>query len=379
MFTLKRVTFVSSLVVASIILLYLFPSLFGLLYCALFLAVVLDVRSRRREHAARTLNSAIRSISSHEGAIAKVAKAFARRGPLAGNCYEFARRLMAGQTPVDAATQSRLPLELSTAIAMERGGGKTPAENSKSSSQTLAQDEMASAGAGLPSYAKLIYLSITCMATWTVLTFILLMIAPTFEKLFEEFGIDYGRFQNALDVAKIALPILAFVLLLIVIFGAFRSRGHLFGIRLPRWTMLTPRVAHRRAETLRGLADAIDCNWPVNRTLRLAATISTNFADQQEITNAVSSIENGTDSATSLFRSGMIDDHQYAWLANSTPQRASQLLRDASDELVRDSIANERWIMAIVFPVLILALGATILSFSYGVFGALVSLINGLA
>lgn len=88
--------------------LLLLPSLFGALLAILLVFAVIDYSSRRYRNAVQTFNASMRAVCHHEGAINKVALAFSKSGPLSGPCYEYARRLMMGENPVDAAAMSTL-------------------------------------------------------------------------------------------------------------------------------------------------------------------------------------------------------------------------------------------------------------------------------
>ena len=110
------------LVVLILALLIVLPSLLSLLLSLIKVLACIETIVQRRRMVVRDINSALHAVCHKEGGIEKVAVAFSRAGPLRGASYEYARRLIAGENPVDAAAASRIPLQLGTAVAMESPG-----------------------------------------------------------------------------------------------------------------------------------------------------------------------------------------------------------------------------------------------------------------
>ncbi len=356
--------------------LLLLPSLFGALMAILLVFAVIDYSSRRYRNAVQTFNASLRAVCHHEGAISKVAVAFSKSGPLSGPCYEYARRLMMGENPVDAAAMARVPLQLGTAVALQ---SPTPIEPDPLVEQTREFRKLDVADPNMmPAYGQFLYLTVTALVTCNVLIFMGMFVAPTLEVMHEEFFETElpNRWMMRAGPAFWILSLLAFVIIIVV---PLLNRGHLFGLRLPRWIPMLPRPGQQKADTLNGLADAIDAGWPMGRALAVAHTISTRSLERRSLEHSMILIERGEDPAVALNHAGLIDADESSWLTGATPKRTAELLRSIADQTQRDAHSNLRWLMAIFFPFLVLLIGITVAAYAYGFFGALTELINGLA
>jgi hypothetical protein len=365
-----------SLLLGSVCFLWFMPSLIGSLMVILLIFAIQDYSSRRYRIAVRTFNSAIRAVCQHEGAIGKVALAFSRSGPLSGPCYEYARRLMMGEDPIEAAGMARVPLQLRTAIALQ-----SPTSTEKGLQRDLqrADTELALVDTTMmPVYGQFIYLTATALITCVVLGFMGSFILPKMEIFFREFNATEMPFRWLFSTAP-AICILFLLILVAVLVVPLLNRGHLLGVRLPGFVPRMPRLAERKAEILHGLADAIDAGWPIGRGLAIGHAISMHAYERHSLDHAMQLIEQGTDPALAIQRTGWVDADEATWLVGASPQRTAELLRTIADQNIRDARSNLRWMMAIFFPLLVLLLGLAVLAYAYGFFAALMELIRGLA
>ncbi len=352
---------------------FVMPSLIGLLIGAILVLTMIDISSRRRQVAVRTFNSAVRAVCRHEGAVSKLAVAYSRGGPLAGPCYEYARRLMMGEHPVDAAAIARVPLQLSTAVALESPAG----EDADGSYEPPEYETTIRDSSSMPAYAQLMYLTMTACVTGLVLTFISLFIVPSFEQMFDEFGLDL-QYEMLLDGTPVILS-LAMMAVLTLAFVALINSGRLLGPRRFGLLPMMPGMSQRKAETLHGLADAVDAGWPIGRALAVGHTIALRKDQRQALELAMQLIERGMSPAEAIHQAGFVSAVEASWLADAGPQRTGELLRVIADQNVRDARSNLRWMMSIFFPLVILLLGSAVMAFSYGFFGTLMELISGLS
>ncbi|QDT04050.1 hypothetical protein K227x_24360 [Rubripirellula lacrimiformis] len=405
--TLRIVVWTLLVLLTLLCFVYLLPSLFGLVLVTLLVFGVMDFASRRHLNATRAFNSTVRAVCHHDGAISKVAVAFSRSGPLAGPCYEYARRLMMGQDPIEAAARSRVPLQLGTAVAMQspippkpnpsKLGGIESGESDldrkpiglpesalvASIDRIERSDDIYNMSANsidsgwMPVYGQFLYLVVTASITCLVLSFMALFIVPTLEVMFEEFGMDMkDRWLMSARPAYWILFFLSFVVLIIV---PIMSRGTILGWRLPMWFPITPRLAQHKSEVLNGLADAIDAGWPMGRALAVGHLISVRRYERRSLQRAMELIEQGRTPADSIHQTGWIGSSEAAWLEGASPVRTAQLLRNMAGQTVRDAHANLRWLMSIVFPALVLMLAAAVLMYGYGFFSSLFQLISMMA
>lgn len=376
---MSRVVSIVIWVLAAICVLLVFgvmlPSLVSCLMVILLMFAVADFLVRRRRNTIRTFNSAVRAVCQHEGAITKVAIAFSRSGALSGPCYEYARRLMKGEDPVEAAGRSHVPLQLQTAVALRT----PPREKSAGEYGEVVSSEVSKMGMDtMPAYGQIIYLTVTALVTCFVLTFMRVFILPTFDAMFEEFFGD--RMPNRwLFSLTPAIIVLALITLVVVVLIPVLNRGHFFGVTLPRWIPSMPQHAERNAETLHGLADAIEAGWSYGKALSVAHSIAIKPRDRISLEHAMRGIQRGLEPVYAFHETGWIDRSEAAWLVGASADRTVGLLRNIADQKVRDARANLRWFNAIFFPFLVLLMGAAVLAFAYGVFGALMRISGGLA
>lgn len=356
------------------------PSLIGFLLAMLLVICVSDIFTRRYQQAAKTFNSAALAVCQQQGAIGKVATAFARSGPLQGPCYEFARRLMVGEDPIQAAVSSRVPLRLTTAVAMQTGrtvqsnlNGRKPGSSGEKDYPLIADDSSV-----MPAYAQLMYLVITALVTTLALSFTSVFIVPTIEKMMEEFGLRSPSTLLTTGSVPMRFALVGLIGFLVFVSAAI-NWGNIFGIRLPRWLPVSPRLVEHKSDTLEGLADAIDAGMTVDQALDLGAQISLSNHDRRSLEYANHLIRQGASPAQGLRQSGWLSSREHDWLLGATATRGAELLRTIAAQRVRDAHANMRWTMGIIFPVVILFLGLVVLAYSFGFFGSLISLISGLS
>ncbi|MGB7346233.1 MAG: type II secretion system F family protein [Pirellulaceae bacterium] len=364
---------------------FVMPSLIGFLITVLLIIAIWDIFARRYRQATRTFNSAAEAVAHQQGAISKVALAFAGRGPLGGPCFEYSRRLTAGQDPIDAAVQSRVPLHLTTAVAMVSAGQNAgfgnqakPEAGGTSNAKQFQHQPLPSDDIVLPAYAHIMYVIITAMVTCIVLGFISVFIVPTMEKMMEEFGLQ--RPNEWLRIGSTPTQaLLTFVIVTLLGLTPILTTGSLFGIPVPRWMPVSPQVVGDKSNTLRGLADAIESGMTVDQALALAAKISLKPSHRRSLLHANSLIRQGVAPAEALKQSGWLSVREGDWLRGATAPRGAELLRWIADQRVRDAHANLRWVIGTVFPALVVLLGMAVLAYSVGFFGTLVSLISGLS
>ncbi len=352
---------------------FVMPSLIGLLMGVILVFAFFDLAARRYRIAVRTFNSAVRALSHHDGAVGKVAVAFSRSGPLSGPCYEYARRLMIGENPIDAAAMSGVPLQLSTAVALEARPGADRAERT----DDFREFELLIRDSGsMPAYGQLVYLTMTACVTCFVLTYLGAFIVPKIERVFEEFGVG-GQYKTLLSGTP-AIWILVTVGVVVLVMIPILRRGHLFGVRLHPWLPMMPSSAERKAETLRGLADAIDAGWPMGRALAIGHAISMRRDERRSLEAAMQLIGQGLAPAVAIHRAGWISNDEQSWFTDASPRRTAELLRVIAEQSVRDARSDLRWAISIFFPVGILMLGVAVLTYAYGFFGGLMELVREL-
>ena len=351
------------------------PSLLGMLISALVLVAIADFVGRRRRHAYRTFNSVLQSVCDQEGAVGKVAMAFARTGPIRASCYELARRLTVGQEPIDAATQSGIPLQLGTAVAMTTASARIE-QSQDSDSNTFGElvDEDSSA-----AYSQILYVTIVVLATCCVLWYMTLYVMPDIKTMLQEFELKETPYEWLVVGVTPSWLILGVIVSILIFLAPILTKGGMIAVGPWKWMPASPVVAESKADMLCGLADAIDQGLPLEQALGLASRISVNHHEQATLQQASQLLQSGATPGESLFKSGWVDQQQHEWLIAAPPQRFAELLRQFASQGVRDAQSNLRWLMGIVFPLFVVALGTAVLAYAYGILGSLTQLIHHLA
>ncbi len=352
------------------------PSLLGMIFATLLVFANADHQRRRKHIMIQSFNSTVRAVCRHEGSLGKVALAYSQSSPFSGSYYEYARRLMVGEDPVEAAVAAGVPLQLRTVVAMQ--SPKPP--KSYQDKLEFEDDPMLATvdGDSMPVHGQFIYLIFTAGATCFVVTFFSLFIVPTFATMYEEFGLD-ARKLHWLFSSLPAFVLLFLLTVFVVVVLPILNRGNLLGIALPRWVPVLPRAVEKRGEILHGLADAIDTGWSMGRALIMSHRISLDSFERRSLERAMLWIGRGVEAPVALARTHWLDAEEAAWLSGASPERTASLLRSIADQSVRDARANLRWAMGVLFPFFVILLGCCVLAYGIGLFSALSELLYAIA
>jgi type II secretory pathway component PulF len=228
----------------------------------------------------------------------------------------------------------------------------------------------------MPVYAQLIYLMVVAIATCLVLNFISIMIMPTLAKMFDEFGLSLPMLW--LSQGNLGAWVAGAVLLLLL--GVALTIGIASLPAFGRsWLPSMPARARRKAETLYGIADAVDAGWPIGRGLAMAHAISLRAAERRQLESAMRAIEQGSQPLAALRQSGLITADQEAWFTDTSGWRTADRLRQIADRNVRDSDLRLQWFLALFFPAVVVFLGAVVFACGLAFFVVLLELVSGLS
>lgn len=391
--TFRILLWVFLIVVIAIVFGFLLPSFLGLVVTVLLVFAVSDFLLRRRRTTIDAFNSVLKTVVSHGGDLTSVAVSFSKSGPLSGQAYEFARRLMMGQDPLEAAARSKVPLQLSTAVLMQtkldggETGGKPRSVNKKLGIAKASANDFDSSfnrnSAGsiginpISIQGRMLYLFVTASMTLSVMVFMKTFIAPTLELMFEELGMNTTGFDQRFSLTP-ALLVYLLIVGLILAYTVF-SRSSFLGMNLPQWFPTMPRLAIQKSELLHGLADAVDAGWPLGRALAVAHTISISQAERYRLQQTMEWIEQGRSPAEAIHRAGYLPSKDVGWIEQAPPGRLASMLRMVGDRRVRDAYFNLGWTINVIFPVLILILAAVVTICSFGFLSLLYQLIGVMA
>ena len=367
--TLRVIIWILVILFTGLAFVVLMPSLLGLVLIALLVFGVVDFAMRRRRNTTDAFNSVLKTVIEKGGNLTSVAVAFSQSGPISSQAYEFARRLMMGQEPLEAAARSRIPLQLTTAIAMQQISDgqeiQQPEATNKLQESNSGLGAINAAGTSVTSvHGRLMYLFVTASVTLMVLSFMAVFIMPKMEQFFEEFAMDTSSFVNQLSIKPAIVAYIA--ILMLAISFTLLSKGHLFGWQFPGWLPTLPAVARRKSELLHGLADAVDAHWPIGRALAIAHTISIEGGQRRRLQKAMEWIEQGRSPAEAIQSAGWIEKTDVGWLENAPASRMGSLLRMIGERGVRDSVFNLGWTVNLFFPFLVLILAGVVTAYAQG-------------
>jgi len=356
--------------VALVALVVFWPSMI-LFFLAIFATVFyLDIRTRQRRNYVSSLNSALRIVSQTGVPMGTAAQAFSKSGPLRRQCEDYTKRLASGEDPLDAAVASQLPLEISTAISMQMPGNgiKAPPYRQQTHRDTTARRTQT-----LSISCQFFYLTFVCLFSVAALAFFSQFIIPQLHSIYAEFGraslVKVSPLPNGL-----VLTVLSLLSLFLIFLPIFLSYG--LGLRfLPKhWIPLLPYQAKPNADALTAIAEGVDAGWPLQKIVFLGQKIS---RGQQKLsfTKAVESIESGENSTNAIKNAGWISVNEAAWLDGTPPQRMTQLMRTISRQNLQTADANVNWLVALLFPTVVLLIAAIIAPIAYAFFSNLYILI----
>ena len=369
-FRVKITIWTTAVVAALAVFGYFVPSLLGLLICLLLFISVANVLAQRKRYKKRVVNNAVRAVCRREGGLSQLATAFARTGPLRGECYEFARRLMQGQQPLQAAARSRIPLQLGTAVALS-SPQQLPADNVVSLESELHQDDT------LPPDSQLMYLMFASVVTLAMLTFTNIFIVPTILQLMDEFGLRIPQQWLLVGFTPTwFLTVLGAILVLSV--SVLVLAGRVLGWQ-PRWVPLMPAAAESRSQILYGVADALEQGLSFEEAFKLGNDISLHRREGKAYFLASRHVRAGVDPVQAMRNVGWVSRSEQEWLTDAPPPRTAQLLRHFGDRRVADANANMKWLMSVLFPAIVVILGVGIFLYAFGFMTALGSLVIGVS
>ncbi|TWT51198.1 hypothetical protein Pla22_39750 [Rubripirellula amarantea] len=365
---------------------FIFPSLMGWILSLLTFSAIFEYKGHRFRHTVQSFNDVLESVARHGGDVTSVAVSFSRKGPLSGRCYEFARRLMMGQEPLEAAARARVPLQLSTAVALQ--GGMQQADDGEAISTDLTRTDLIhgnldqsldryrrEVGSSVNGVGRNLYLFITVLVALLVTSFLEVFVRPTIVQLLEEFEIGDPKYIEFLTTTPISLAFVAMAAFFLVIRPVLR-RGRIGKLKLPRWIPESSTVARNQSQLLHGLADAVDSGWPIGRALTVAHVIAIDPGQRNRLQQAMEWIEQGKTPGQAIAQAGWIDNADVPWIDGAAPSRITSILRMIGDRNLRDSMIRRGWINSILFPVCIFTLAALVGTYAVGFMQALMELIN---
>lgn len=338
-------------------------SLFVLILVLLAFLFMVDWGLRRQRNYISSFNSTLRAVSRSDAPLIPAANAFSKSGPLRHKCREFSKRLGSGEPPLEAAVAARLPLEISTALTLESEDTENDAARQREAPN---HGENAIRQSSLSVSCQFFYLSIVSFVSVCAMLFFATFIQPTLETMYKEFSIDSLTAASAAPSVWGPLVLLA-VSFSLIILPLFVFSGWVNVLIPKRWFPLLPNHARPDAIALLGIAAGMDAGVSLQHVCRLGKMISRG-KQHACFTRALQSTESGARDSAAIAAGGWLNAKEAAWLDGAPPQRMSALMRSISLQNLRTAYANLNWLMAFLFPAVLLGIAAIIAPWAYSLF-----------
>ena len=230
---------------------------------------------------------------------------------------------------------------------------------------------------------KFLYVSLIAGAMFIIVTFMMISIVPVFEEMFQEFGMELPSVTVLLiqlcrivvDYWYLLMP-LGMLMVVVVVIGLLSYIG--VGIRsLPVVRMLCRRVDS--ATVLHSLAIAVEQKQTIPDSLLLLADAIRVPAARQRLDLAAEQIAEGIHWCSALEQAGFITSAQRNVLA--TAERAGNLawaLEEMADSTIRRAAQRSRAVLSVLFPLLVVGFGFSVLVVAVGMLAPLFNLISAL-
>ncbi|MGM0490841.1 MAG: type II secretion system F family protein [Planctomycetota bacterium] len=356
---------------------------FAPLICIVGAVVILAGVSRYRQSEVRYLVWSLAVAAQREIPLEKAARAFAieRGGRLASKARRLAEYLDAAMPLSLAMARSRLHVSPHIQLAADMG-------EKKGSLGTSLQDAIRQSGTFDATLSRLmarfLYLSCLVLAMGVMLTFMMLKIVPTFQKMYAEYGFALPRMTRWIMeasefvcnywflLAPFALALGFAVVIALLLFVGVPSQS-------------LPLVPHflksvENSMVLSSLSIAVRRRQPVLDSLALLSGLAPSARLRRRLGAAVRRVEDGTSWSDALQDSGFISKAQNGVLQSA--ERAGNLvwaLDEIANSILRRAAVCLQALLDVLFPVCLVGIGCCVLCIAAAMLLPLFSLIGKLA
>lgn len=303
------------------------------------------------------------------------------RGAARRRLSRLCRRLAEGVPLIDALEQTPDVLRDEDVLSLRfaSGSGTLP----QTYAELIERAQSRSTGAAAQVRQALKNGIVLAIVFSLLIAFQMTFISPTFEKMFEEFGLSltpvYLALIHTTDWIAKYLPLLMLLVLLSLGFNWFvRPIRH-----LRRWFELRPLRASaqlQRAHLLRMLAQASDAGRSLPSSLSTLARYHFSRNTRVKLLVARNEIEQGADTWGTLAASQLINSREAQSLSDaSSPRLRTWIMRRLAQQK-EDVVHDRRAALAmLVHPTIVLFFGVIVAWIAVAFFSVLVSMISALA
>ncbi|MFM1802537.1 MAG: Type secretion system protein [Planctomycetota bacterium] len=305
----------------------------------------------------------------------------------------LADRIASGMPLSDAValTPGILPLEMRALFRVAESNGSSP-----ETLQKISRSRWSRIDALSPLVNSIIYFVVVLWKVSLVLLFLGYFIAPKMLAIFNDFStslpnftVSFMSFLSGTSQVYLSYPILGFIFLLsyqfsgpiLIVIGLYicilfnSGRGLGFFGRFVPWM-----TTGERASVLRGLADTIRAQRPVNDCLQIFSDWAMRSTVRRRSLRANRAILNGDDWIAALNAEGFLNQSEVGMIQSSVDAgRVSWALDQLADGIESRRNYQFRLMNELMTPALTLLIASLVLITCMAYFGPLVKLIQALA
>jgi len=232
---------------------------------------------------------------------------------------------------------------------------------------------------------RLAYLGTVLVLMVAILTFVMIKIVPEFHKIFEEFELELPRLTHyAVEVSRftvnyLAAPLVAFVafsMLALLVVGLLS----LFGVPVLRPVADWVFRGRRTGDVLRILALATEHRQPLATVMERLGHVYPSPRMRTRLKPAAAAIAAGADWRDALRDARLIGDAERALLTSAEPAgNLPWVLRSIAGRREKRAVFRLAGLVQVLFPCVILALGAVVAFYVVALFIPILRLIEGLS
>lgn len=360
-------------------------SVVGLIIVILAAATFVEIIAQRRAAQRRSLCALLAVVVERKQRLDATALfgSHALRGQVGRKAKQLFQSLDAG-TPLAAAV-TRNPRALPREAIAYLAAGNTMQSQSAALRELSRTDHSELTAIWRGSVERLAYLACVMTFMVAVLTFVMIKIVPQFVSIFSEFGLrlpamtELAVRASQLFVTYLAPP-MVFGFFLLFLGSLIVAICYLCDIPVLRPLSDFLFRGRQRADVLRILAVATEQRRPLADVLDRVAQVYPSATIRRQLRPAAKALSGGTEWHEALFKARIVSAAELALL--KTAERAGNLpwtLREIATRRQKRAIFRLASALQVIYPILILLLGALVAFFVISLFIPLLELINGLS
>ena len=231
---------------------------------------------------------------------------------------------------------------------------------------------------------RLCYLAAVLVTLSVVMAFLMIKIVPEFEKIFQEFDLQLPRLTElAIEVSQFTVDYLGAPLLLLAIVSLLAAlviaACYLSDVRVLGWLGDRLFRGRRTADVLRILAVSTEHRQPLTTVIERLAQVYPSRMLRRQLAPAATAIAAGGDWRDSLHDARFVSSAEQSLL--KTAEKTGNLpwaLRTVAARQEKRIVYRLAAAVQVLYPILIVCLGALVAFFVVSLFVPLVKLVEGL-